>query len=78
MAKKKRRNKIAASLALTPVGRRNAPPGAINPAEQQFDLASPPTGPPGSTPRTAQVSKLRRECSGVGTKAAPNFWTSAL
>jgi Helix-turn-helix domain len=58
MAKKKRRNKIAASLALTPVGRRNAPPGAINPAEQQFDLASPPTGPPGSTPRTAQVSKL--------------------
>jgi Helix-turn-helix domain len=59
MAKKKHRGKIAASLALTPFRRRSGPPGDINnPAELPSDLASPPTGPHGPTPRTARVSKL--------------------
>jgi hypothetical protein len=43
-------------LTLTPGGRRSGPPADINPAESQFDLASPP-GPLGPTPRTAHESK---------------------
>ena len=57
MAKRKRRGKIAASLALTLVGRRSGPPADLKVVEPQFDLASPPTGPPGPASRTAHESK---------------------
>jgi Helix-turn-helix domain len=57
MAKKKHRNKIAASLALTPVGRRNGPSRDITSVAPQVGLASPPTGPLGPMPRAAQQSK---------------------